>query len=409
MSANNKLHAVIRHEFLTTVKQPSFWIALVAFPLIAGIVLLIGALTDSSDKTSISPEDKSHTIVVIDDSKLINPNITTIYNIRLANAGQKDALEESVKKDEIDGLVIYPHDLVDSGKYQIFANTTEDDNAALVSELGRTVLQQSLLVPLASDKLTALALSGGESTVQSYKDGKPAREIGEHIVPGAFLVLFYIILIFSVGYALTSVSEEKENRSIEMVLSYVKPQTLILGKLFAIILVTLTQIAFIALMAVLAYGVARSLGNNLSLPFNISDLTFVPSEIFIGSGFLVFGFIFYVGLMAMIGAIFPSSKEASGFATIFYLLPAVPFWGINAVTNEPSSMFTQILTYFPLTSPTTVLTRNAAGNIGLLEGLLSLLILIIATVVIVGLAAKAFRLGTLEYSERIKLSLLFRK
>lgn len=409
MSKNRKLRAVIRHEFLTIIKQPSFWLSLIAFPLVAGIILLIGALTDSSDNSTIDPDDKSRNIVIIDNSDLINPDVANKYNVKLEDNTQKEMLEESVREGDVDGLIVYPHNLIDSGKYQLFADNTEENNAGIVSELGRVVLQQSLLAPLDSEKLASLALTGGEGSMQSYKDGKSTREMSEYIVPGAFLVLFYIVLIFSVGYALSSVSEEKENRSIEMVLSYVKPQTLILGKLFAIILVTLTQILFIGLMAAVAYGVARSLGNDLSLPFNISDLTFVPAEILIGVGFLIFGFIFYVGLMAMIGAIFPSSKEASGFTTVFYLLPAVPFWGIDAITNQASSLFTQILTYFPLTSPTTILLRNAAGNLSLAEGLISLFVLIIATLAIIGLAAKAFRLGTLEYSERIKLSSLFRK
>lgn len=409
MKRNSKLHAVIRHEFLTIIKQPSFWIALVAFPLIAGIILLVGALTDSSDSTTLKEGDKGHSIVIIDNSNLISATIAEKYNVKLEGGNKEATLENSVRTGDLDGLIIYPQSLVNDGTYQVFTDSTTKNNADVVSELGRVILQQSLLKPLDSEKLTALALTGGQASVQNYKDGEPAREANEYIVPGAFLVLFYIVLVFSVGYALTSVSEEKENRSIEMVLSYVRPQTLIVGKLFAIILITLTQILFIAAMAAIAYGIARSLGNDLSLPFSVSDLTFVPIEILIGTGFLLFGFIFYVGLMAMIGAIFPSSKEASGFATIFYLLPAVPFWGMNAITNEPSSAFTQILTYFPLTSPTTVLTRNAAGNLSPLEGLLSLGILIVATLLIIGLAAKAFRLGTLEYSERIKLTRLFKK
>ena len=409
MSINPKLRAVIRHEFLTIIKQPSFWIALVSFPLIAGIILLISILTNPSDTHNLDTQDKDRTFVVIDNSHLIRSDVANTYGIKLENATQEAATKELVKQGDVDGLIVYPQNLLDSGKYHMFADTSNEDNAQIIGELGRAVLQQSLLAPLNSEKITALALTGGTGTVQSYKDGQPAREASGYIVPGAFLVLFYITLIFSVGYALSSVSEEKENRSIEMVLSYVKPQTLIVGKLCAIIMVTLTQLLCIGVMAGIAYGIARSLGNDLSLPFNITDLTFVPSEILFGAGFLVFGFIFYVGLMAMIGAIFPSSKEAGGFSTVFYLLPAIPFWGLNAITTQPSSMFTQILTYFPLTSPTTVLTRNAAGNLSLTEGLVSLAVLILATAVIIVLASKAFRLGTLEYSERIKLSALLRK
>lgn len=408
MNRRRKLKAVVRHEFLTIIRQPSFWISLVAFPLLAGLIVLIGALTDSSDKTDLNQTNEVN-IVVVDSSRLINEQTLSEMNLSLADEADKASLEQSVKNGQIDGLIYYPSDLATTGRYQMYADDTDKDNSKLVNEIGRIALQQSILSSIPSNEVKELVLSGGEGSLQIYTKGEPQRTFPEYIVPGAFLVLFYIVLIFSVGYALTSVSEEKENRSIEMVLSYVKPQTLIVGKLFAIILVTLTQIVFIALMAAFAYLVARLMGNNLSLPLNISDLTFVPAEIFIGISFLVFGFIFFVGLMAMIGSIFPSSKEASGFSTVFYLLPAIPFWGINAITNEPDAMFTQILTYFPLSSPTTVLIRNASGNLSLTEGIISLAILVVSTIVIIGLAAKAFRMGTLEYSDRIKISSLLKK
>lgn len=409
MSKNNKLKSVIRHEFLTIIRQPSFWIALVALPLLAGLILLVSALTSDSKDVNIDTEKKSRSVIVIDSSGLIDSDVAKSYNLTFEAASQQEHLEKSVQDKKIDGLIVYPSDLSSTGSYQLFADDTEANNSQLVRELGSAVLQQSLLSSLQSDKLAALAITGGEGTLQSFQDGKPKREISEYIVPGAFLVLFYIILVFSVGYALTSVSEEKENRSIEMVLSYVKPRTLITGKLLAIILVTLTQIIFIGLMAAIAYGIAKSLGNDLSLPFSVSDLSFVPSEILFGIAFLVFGFMFFVGLMAMIGAIFPSSKEANGFSTLFFLLPALPFWGINAITNNPDGAFSQILTYVPLSSPTTVLLRNAVGNLSVIEGIISLVILLISTVLIVALAAKAFRLGTLEYSSRIKFASLLKK
>ena len=82
---------------------------------------------------------------------------------------------------------------------------------------------------------------------------------------------------------------------------------------------------------------------------------------------------------------------------------------MNTNTNQPESIFTQVLTYTPVTSPTTILLRNATGNLSIFEGLVSLLLLIIATALVVYLAAKAFRLGTLEYTNRIRLTTLLRK
>ncbi len=406
MFSSRKLRAVVRHEYLTIVKQPSFWISLISVPLIFAAIVVINVVSDSSKDVDLSKEKVA--IAAVDESGLITADTASTYGVELKSSAERPALEQSVRHGDLDGLVVYPADLRTTGKYQLFADDTERNNGAVVTELGRVMLQQSLLAPL-DDDVSALALTGGEASLQSYNEGQPAREITDYIVPGAFLLLFYVVLIFSVGYALTSVSEEKENRSIEMVLSYVKPQMLILGKLLGIILVTFTQIGIIGLIAATGYFIARAFGNELSLPFNVSDLSFVPSEILIGAGFLVFGFIFYVAMMAMIGAIFPSSKEANGFATVFYLLPAVPFWSLDIVVSSTPNTFAQALTYFPLTSPTTTLLRNAAGNLSVAEGVTALLILIVATAVTVVLAAKAFRLGTLEYSERIKFASLIKK
>lgn len=407
MKLHHKLKAVIRHEFLTIVKQPSFWISLIAVPLITGVVILIGMLTNDSKDTA--KKDGNLSIVVIDKSNLIVPDTAKANGFTISSPEKETELKAAVKAGDVDGLIVYPSDLKESGSYQLFADNTDRDNGAIISELGRTTLQESVLVPLNSKSLADIARTGGTGKLETFVNGKEPRQFIEYIVPGAFLVLFYMVLVFSVGYALTSVSEEKENRSIEMVLSYVKPRTLILGKLLAIILVTLAQILIILAMAGIGLLIARAMGNDLSLPFDLTALTFVPFEVLIGIGFLVVGFIFYVALMAMIGAIFPSSKEAGSFSSVFFILPAVPFWGFDAITTQANSVFTQILTYFPLTSPTTVLLRNAAGNLDIMSGLLSLAILALTTVATIALAARAFKLGTLEFSERVKFSTLFKR
>ena len=102
------------------------------------------------------------------------------------------------------------------------------------------ILKTSLFIPLGSAEVIALAQDGASSTITTYENGQESAGFNAYIAPGLFLILFYIVFAFSISYMLTSVSEEKENRSMEMVLTYVKPRTLIIGKLLAVSLVTLT-------------------------------------------------------------------------------------------------------------------------------------------------------------------------
>lgn len=410
MKFNKKLRVVIRHEYLTIVKQPSFWAILILVPVIFAIIFgasYISDKTSKDDEKNANAKDKH--IAVIDYSGLMNKDIATKAKLDIKNDGNRDTLVQQVKAGELDGLIIYPENITSSQKYEIYGNNDNRNNTSDVSTLGKVVLQQSVLAPLGAPELQALATTGGESSTTSFKNGKESQGIGSYILPGSFLLLFYLVLVFSVSYALSAVSDEKENRSIEMVLSYIKPQTLILGKLFGVILVTLTQLLFFTIVGALGYLVARALGNQLSLPFELSDITIDPTALLFGIAFLVLGFIFYVGLMATTGAIFPSAKDAGGFTTVFFIAAASPFWSFNTIASHADSTLTQFMTYFPLTAPTTSLIRNTFGNLAVHEGIISLATLLVATIITIMLAGKAFRLGTLEYTSRIKLKDLLTK
>lgn len=207
MKAKNKLGVVTRHEFLTIVKQPSFWIALIALPLVLAVIIAIGYFTDSSRDVDIDSTAEQLNVAMVDESGLILPEAAESFGVKTQNEDTKPQLIEDVKTGGLDGLIIYPDDLKQSGKYQIYADNTDNNNAAVVQEMAKRIMQESLLAPLDSKELTMLAITGGEAQVESYTDGQPSRDFIEYIAPGSFLVIFYIVLIFSVGYALTSVSE----------------------------------------------------------------------------------------------------------------------------------------------------------------------------------------------------------
>ena len=49
----SKLRSVIRHEYLTIVKQPSFWIIMVAIPAIIAVVFALNYFSNSSSSQRI--------------------------------------------------------------------------------------------------------------------------------------------------------------------------------------------------------------------------------------------------------------------------------------------------------------------------------------------------------------------
>jgi len=197
----------------------------------------------------------------------------------------------------------------------------------------------------------------------------------------------------------------------EMVLTYVEPRNLIIGKLLAVILVTLTQVLFFAVLAGVAYLIALSLGNSLSLPFGIDlqKIVFDPETVFFSIGFLVVGFLMFAGFMTATAAIAPSTKEANSFSSVFFLGAFVPFYMIFMILTDPENPITKFITFFPLTSPVVNLLRNTVGNIGTLEAALSLAVMTLFMVLSIWIAVRAFSRGALEFSSSLKLSALFKK
>lgn len=407
-----KLSSVVRHEYLTIIKQPSFWIAMIAIPVLIGVVITLSILGNkaSEDRVEELARDLKN-VVIVDESGLVNAQVVAGAGLTMQDPGKAETLREQVRLGEREALVVYPATLQKERTYQIYLSGNDLTKMGSVSTLADNLLKTSVFLPLKSPEIIAIAQNGATSEITSYKDGEETAGFNEYVAPGIFVLLFYIIFAFSVSYMLTSVSEEKENRSMEMVLTYVKPRTLIVGKLLGVSLVTLTQVAFFGVLAGIGYIVLQQTQGGVPLPLGIepSRIVFDFWPIFFGFAFLVVGFLMFAGFMTATAAAAPSSKEANNFSAVFYIGAFIPFYFIMLMVTSPDNPIVKFLTFFPLTSPTVTLVRNAVGNMSLAESWLALGAMTLFMVISVWIAVRAFRLGALEFSQAIKLSKLFQK
>lgn len=407
----NNLPAVIRHEYLTIVRQPSFWIVMIAIPLLLAAVIgmsYFGEKSSTERFEKIAKEMKN--VSIIDESGLINRDIVTGGGLDFADPSQTASLKEQVRLDKKEALIVYPRNLETNQKYQVYVSSTDFTIGESVKGLADGLLKSSIYAPLGSANVIALAQNGGQAEVVTYENGEVSPGFNAYIVPGFFVVLFYLIFAFSVSYMLTSVAEEKENRSMEMVLTYIKPQVLIIGKLAAVTLVTLTQIAFFTLLAIVAFLVVRSIDASvLTLPAGIelSKLVFDPVTIFFSFAFLVVGFLMFAGFMTATAAATPGPKEANSFSAVFFVGAFAPFYVAMLILTDPENPITKFVTFFPLTSPVVTLLRNTVGNMSLLESILALVVMTIFMVLTILLTIRIFRRGALEFNSRLSLKSLF--
>jgi ABC-2 type transport system permease protein len=111
------------------------------------------------------------------------------------------------------------------------------------------------------------------------------------LIPFAFTLLFVMSIFITSGYLLQSVTEEKENRVVEILLSSVPPMPLMAGKILGLGAAGLTQVAIwvgtgLIALPLLGDGFAPLGG------FEISPLTLLLAVVFFALGYLAYGAIF---------------------------------------------------------------------------------------------------------------------
>lgn len=404
----SKLRPVIRHEYLTVVKQKGFWAYMITMPLIFLFIFLLVGLAGRSDNSSLeNVANDLKGVAVIDQSGLVLPEVVSVSGQTLYPATDFDKIRAEVESGERKGLIHFPQDIAQTGSYNVYVSGVDFIFSTSVSEVGGALLSTSLYAPIGSSERIALAQQGAEAVTTTYANGTTSVGFTRFVVPGLIALLFIIILMFSVGYILTSIADEKENRSMEMVLTYVNPRALILGKLIAMVLITITQLLFFITVGIIALLIAINT-NFVQLPanFDITALPIDPFSIGFGLAFLVVGFVMFAAFMAFIAVLLPA-KQANNFAAIFYILPFVPTWFIWTVLTDPANPVVQFITYFPITAPSTVLVRNTVGNITAAESVISLSIMAVVTVIVMALTIKVFPKGALEFQNPLSWRTIF--
>ena len=170
-----------------------------------------------------------------------------------------------------------------------------------------------------------------------------------YLVPFAFALLFVISIFVTSGYLLQSVTEEKENRVVEIVLSSVPPLPLMAGKLLGLGAAGITQVVVWVTTVLLALPiVAGRLGG-------LGDLAPDPAVVLLAVVYFVLGYLAFGAIFAAIGALAPGTREAQQYSGFLGFFAVVPLVVSGLLLGETGSALTWILALIPLTAPATML------------------------------------------------------
>ncbi len=386
---------VLVYEYLRHVRRKRFILMVLSMPLILLAIFAVAFL-------SVMLQFNSAPIGYVDQSGLIS---------QAGRAGERFSTAEIVpfkdmaaastalKAGDIQAYYVIRPDYLDTGTVDLVANKRPGENVdSEFSSFMRDNLIRSQPAAIAQrleqgDQVEVLSLNG-------------ERQMGpgqwmQLVLPFLVGFLFIIVINMSGGYLLQAVVEEKENRTIEIVVTSVSPGQLMGGKIIGNLAVGLTQILIWVSFPLVALLLFRNL-----IPW-VDQIRMEPSALLLMTLTLIPAFVLVAALMATIGATATESREAQQIAGFFTLPIAAPFWFTNSLISNPNGPISVTLSLFPLTAPVALPLRSAFTVVPVWQMALSVGMLWLFAAVALWLAGRAFRLGMLRYGKRLSWKELF--
>ncbi len=397
------IRTVFCEEFWRATHRIWYRVVTLAVPVILLVLLIVVPLVRGP--TSDDKEDmvEAGRIGVIDLSgeRLTEEAMEPGYHV----FREREVGVAALLANEITSLFVISQDYLGTGRVQwlytgssVSAVLFGDDvtrqiqswlRAALVADALRPETKERFLWPAWFEPVV---VGEGGST----KEG--AREVELISVSYIFSVLLMIAVMSGSGYLLQSVSEEKENRMIEVVLTSVSPLGLIAGKVLALGLVGLLQVTIWAVSMVF-------IGPRVMENFpNLDQLTIDPILLVWVAAFFLVGYFVFAATNAGIGAATTSYRQGSQVSMLL-LMPAVlvPMWLFMFIAGNPDGLLARILSFIPFTAAITMMLRIGAMDVPLVEIITSLIVTLVGGIVLLWGSARVFRAGLLMYGQRMSV------
>ncbi len=257
-----------------------------------------------------------------------------------------------------------------------------------------------------TDPVIANRLVKGAEVIVQSPDG--SRSVSSknwfNVVLPMFAGIAFIIAMFSTGgYLMQAVVEEKENRTMEVIITSVSPNQFMAGKIIGDTAIGLTQIFLWSLFIVIPILVFRD-----SMSF-LRGIQIAPQTLLLVVFIMFPAFIVVSALMAAIGATVSEAREGQQMVSIISLPIWIPYMLTGLLMSNPNSPLALGLSLFPLTAPLTMLMRDGLTILPAWQIALSAVIQVLCAVGAIWLAGRAFRLGMLRYGQRLKWREVFAK
>ena len=371
----NKLWTVTLQTYWHQVKSWSFLILILGPFFIIGCSALGGAISANSDSESqiavISSNEQVRQNFIKNNDKYVDSKIKTV-----------ESAKKAVKKEKIDGYLVFETQKNQVKAVYHGASPIADELKPKVKSYLQMVqsqfnLQQAQLAP---NQLKALQQQPQYTEVlqKNHQDDKLVKMLSLIIV----IMAVYMILISYSGITAQEIASEKGTKIMEIIFSSTTAAKYFLGKILGIFGVIVTQLIIYIVGGWATYRWA--LHAKITASF-MRDNQVIINKVLgnllnVNLIFLILGVVIYTILAAFSGALVAKPEDSSKAAQSTTMISLIAFFLAFAFISNPEQILPQVLSYVPFFSSFMMPIRIINGQVGSLEVILSLVILIVSII-----------------------------
>lgn len=384
------LNLIIRREFTTLLGSKAMKIStaiIVILLLVAGLVARF-FLSDDADS---SPEPAETTIGVTSDAHALTPYLEAV-GLSVTDLGA-DSPTEAAKESEIpvvSGDPSLPTLTTTSDDELVRSLVIQAASDRLLDQAG--VLSSQLSGQLASLRnLAAVNVSSNANAIETNPIGYMAGMVG--------IMILMMVTMMGVSALSAGVVEEKASRVVEILLTTVRPRTLLLGKILGI------GSALLVIFVVYTAGILGGLGiagllGHIGMLGTLGVWAYIPMLVM----WVVLGYFTNAAITGGLASTVSRQEDLGAVQTPVIFLQLIPLYiAIYLVPFQPDATVTHVLSYIPFLSPYLMPMRAAIGDVALWEQGLAVGLTLVTIPLLSALAGKIYERSILHTGERLKL------
>lgn len=358
-----------------------------------GVETIKGAEEDSDD---VREEEKDR-FLYLDQAGVVREEILEqmFPNAAWQAVSDEETLRESLEAQEAEAgfVVLSPTEY----RYYVYNSSMTDHNGSIFEQAMKLFYRMDYCRTLGWDFEEVSAMYDVPITMEQQILNKDSES--NYWYCYALVILVFMLIVYYGQMIAVSITNEKSNRAIEVLVTSTSPNSLLFGKVVAGAVAGVFQMGLILGALLVSYQINRTQWGGM-----LDRFLHIPVQVLLAFAFFgLGGYLFYAFLYGAMGALVSKTEDVSKSSSgLMVVVMVVYFFSLIQLTNVDGTVI-KVLSFLPVSSYSTMFARIAMGTVAPWEIAVSFVILVLSTFGTGILGAKLYRMGTLRYGNPIKL------